>query len=249
MKCAPGTIADSGVCFATTHWSVLADCALTDAPGAADALSALCEMYWPPVYSYIRRRGYSPADAQDLTQAFFAHFLQKKGYSGRDPAHGKFRSFLLASVRHFLSDEWDRNRAFKRGGSYQFIELDADTAEKLFDLTTAGELPADRLFDLRWAKALTTGALDQLRQEFEAKRESALFDQLKVFLTSASNIPSYEVVAARTGLPVGTIKTHVHRLRQRYRELVRGEIARTVSSPHEINQELSHLLTVLAEAA
>jgi RNA polymerase sigma-70 factor (ECF subfamily) len=218
-------------------------------PEAADALARLCEMYWPPVYSFVRRRGYSPHDAQDLTQTFFAYFLRTKAYARTNPLHGKFRSFLLASVKHFLSDNWDRDQAIKRGGDYKFVSLEQETAEALYEPETASDSTAERLFELRWAKTLTAGALSSLRQELQAEGKLKLFEQLKNFLTGGSVIPSYDEASARMDLPRATVKTHVHRLRQRYREIVRREIARTVSAPHEIDEELRYLCNVLAQAA
>lgn len=249
MRATPGTLQLGGASFATTHWSVVAQSALADAPEAENALAKLCETYWPPIYSFIRRRGYSPADAQDLTQAFFAFFLQTKFYAHVDPVHGKFRSFLLVSVKHFLSDDWDRGRAIKRGGNYEFIAFDQGTAEAMYDAGTADDATAESLFDARWAKTLTSGALNSLRQELQAEGKLKLFEQLQSFLTGGSVLPSYDDASAKTGLPRATVKTHVHRLRQRYREIVRREIARTVSAPHEIDEELRYLCNVLARAA
>ena len=249
MKTTPGTLREGGASFATTHWSEVARCALTDVPSATDALAQLCETYWPPIYSFIRRRGYSPADAQDLTQSFFAFFLRTKAYARTDRLHGKFRSFLLASVKNFLSDHWDRDRAIKRGGDYQFVSLDQETAEAFYDPASASDSTAEHLFELRWAKSLTAGALNSLREEFQAEGKLKLFEQLKNFLTGGSVIPLYDEASARMGLPRATVKTHVHRLRQRYREIVRRETARTVSAPHEIDEELRYLCNVLAEAA
>ena len=249
MKATPGTLQEGGASFATTHWSVVAQSALTDVPEAADALARLCETYWPPIYSFIRRRGYSPADAQDLTQSFFAFFLRTKAYARTDQLHGKFRSFLLASVKNFLADKWDHNQAIRRGGGYQFIPLDPEKAEAFYDDASAPDSTEERLFELRWAKALTAGALDSLRTESEAEGKLELFEQLKSFLTGGSDLPSYDDASARTGLPRATVKTHVHRLRQRYREMVRREIARTVSAAHEIDEELRYLCNILAEAA
>ena len=245
----PGTLQDGGARFATTHWSVVAHCALTDVPEAADALARLCEMYWPPVYSFVRRRGYNQHDAQDLTQAFFAYFLRTKAYARTNRLHGKFRSFLLASVKHFLSDDWDRHQAIKRGGDYQFVSLDQENGEAFYDAASDSDSTAERLFELRWAKTLTAGALDSLRKELQAEDKLKLFEQLKAFLAGGSVLPSYDDASARTGLARATVKTHVHRLRQRYREIVRCEIARTVSSPHEIDEELHYLCNVLAQAA
>jgi RNA polymerase sigma factor (sigma-70 family) len=248
LKTTPGTLHQGGANFATTHWSVVARCALTDLPDATDALARLCEMYWPPTYSFIRRRGYPPADAQDLTQSFFAFFLRTKAYARTDRLNGKFRSFLLASAKNFLANDWDRNQAIRRGGGYEFIPLDPETAEAFYDAASAPDSTAERLFELRWARTVTTDALNSLREELRAEDKLELFDQLKSFLTRGSVVPSYEEASARTGLPRATVKTHVHRLRQRYREILRREIARTVSAPHEIDEELRYLCNVLAEA-
>ena len=249
MKPTLGTLQQGGASFATTHWSVVAQSALTNIPEAENALAKLCETYWPPIYSFIRRRGYAPADAQDLTQSFFAFFLRTKAYARTDRLHGKFRSFLLASVKNFLADNRDRDQAVKRGGGYQFVFLDQETAEVFYDPASASDSSAERLFELRWAKSLTSGALDSLRQELQIEGKLKLFEQLKNFLTGGSVIPSYDEASARMDLPRATVKTHVHRLRQRYREIVRREIARTVSAPHEVDEELRYLCNVLAEAA
>lgn len=249
MKGTPGTLQEGGASFATTHWSVVAQSALTDVPEAANALAQLCEMYWPPIYSFVRRRGYAAHDAQDLTQAFFAFFLRTRAYARTDRLRGKFRSFLLASAKHFLADNWDHDNAVRRGRDYQFVSLDQKTAEAFYDAVSASDLTAEHLFELRWAKTLTAGALNSLRQELEAEGKVKLFEQLKNFLTGGSVLPSYDDTSARTGLPRATVKTHVYRLRQRYREIVRREVARTVSAPHEIDEELRHLCNVLAEAA
>jgi RNA polymerase sigma factor (sigma-70 family) len=249
VKETPGTLHDGGASFATTHWSVVAQSALTDVPEAANALARLCETYWPPIYSFVRRRGYAPADAQDLTQAFFAFFLRTKAYARTDPAHGKFRSFLLASVKNFLMDNWDREQAIRRGRDYQFVSLDQETAEAFYDAAGAPDSTAERVFELRWAKSLTASALNSLRQELQAEGKVKLFEELKNFLIGGSLLPSYDEASARMGLPRATVKTHVHRLRQRYREIVRREVARTVSSPHEIDEELRYLCNALAEGA
>jgi DNA-directed RNA polymerase specialized sigma24 family protein len=249
VKGSPGTLQEGGASFATTHWSVVAQSALTDAPEAENALAALCEMYWPPIYSFVRRRGYAPPDAQDLTQSFFAYFLRTKAYARTDQLQGKFRCFLLASVKNFLANDWDREQAIRRGGDYQFVSLDQKTAEALYDAAGALDSTAERLFDSRWAKRLAGSALNSLRDELRAEGKLELFEQLKAFLAGDSVIPSYGEASARMGLARATVKTHVHRLRQRYREIVRREIARTVSSPHEVDDELHYLYNVLAKAA
>ena len=248
MKGTPGTLQEGGASFASTHWSIVAQSALTDVPEAANALAKLCEMYWPPIYSFIRRRGYASHDAQDLTQSFFAYFLRTKAYTRTDQLQGKFRCFLLASVKHFLANDWDRSQAIRRGGQYQFVSFDHKTAEALYDTAGTSDSTAERLFDSRWAKTLAGCALHTLRLELQAEGKLELFEQLKTFLMGASLLPSYDEASARTGLPRATVKTQVHRLRQRYREIVRCEIARTVSSPHEVDDELHYLYNVLAQA-
>jgi len=248
VKATPGTLQEGGASFATTHWSVVAQSALTDAPEATNALTQLCEMYWPPIYSFIRRRGYPPPDAQDLTQSFFTFFLRTKAYARTDRLHGKFRSFLLASVKNFLADSWDREQAIRRGRDYQFVSLDQETGETFYDAASAPDSTAERLFDLRWAKSLTAGALNSLREELQAEGKAKLFEELKSFLTGGTVLPSYDEASARMRLPRATVKTHVHRIRQRYREIVRREVARTVSSPHEIDEELHYLCNILAQA-
>jgi RNA polymerase sigma factor (sigma-70 family) len=249
VKATPGTLQEGGASFATTHWSVVAQSALTDVPEAGNALAQLCEMYWPPIYSFIRRRGYSPPDAQDLTQSFFAFFLRTKAYARTDQLQGKFRSFLLASVKNFLADNWDREQAIRRGRDYQFVSLDQETGETFYDAASAADSTAESLFELRWAKSLTEGALKSLREELQAEGKAKLFEELKSFLIGGSVLPSYDEASARMGLPRATVKTHVHRLRQRYREIVRREVARTVSSPHEIDEELRYLCNALAQGA
>ena len=249
LKATPGTLQEGGASFATTHWSVIAQSALTNVPEAKNALAELCKTYWPPIYSFIRRRGYSPADAQDLTQSFFAFFLRTKAYARVDQLSGKFRSFLLASVKNFLSDNWDRGRAVKRGGDFEFVSLDQETAESFYDAASAADSTAESLFDVRWAKTLTSGALNSLRWELHAEGKTEIFEQLKSFLIGGSVLPSYGEASTRTGLPAATVKTHVHRLRLRYRELVRREVARTVSGPHQVDEELHYLCSVLADAA
>jgi RNA polymerase sigma factor (sigma-70 family) len=249
VKATPGTLQEGGASFATTHWSVVAQSALTDVPEAGNALAQLCEMYWPPIYSFIRRRGYAPPDAQDLTQGFFAFFLRTKAYARTDHLQGKFRSFLLASVKNFLADNWDREQAIRRGRDYQFVSLDQETGETFYDAASAADSTAESLFELRWAKSLTEGALKSLREELQAEGKAKLFEELKSFLIGGSVLPSYDEASARMGLPRATVKTHVHRLRQRYREIVRREVARTVSAPHEIDEELRYLCNALAQGA
>ena len=175
--------------------------------------------------------------------------MRTKAYARADPVHGKFRSYLLASVKNFLANDWDHEQALRRGGDYQFVSLNSETAEAFYDAAAAPDSTAERLFDLRWATTLMTGALNSLRQELQGEGKVKLFEQLSNFLTGGSVISSYDEVSARTGLPRATVKTHVHRLRLRYREIVREEVARTVSSPNEIDEELGYLCSILLESA
>jgi len=179
----------------------------------------------------------------------FPSLSPPKPYARTDKRHGKFRSFLLASVKNFLSDNWDRGRAVKRGGDFEFVSLDQETAESFYDAASAADSTAESLFDVRWAKTLTSGALNSLRWELHAEGKTEIFEQLKSFLIGGSVLPSYGEASTRTGLPAATVKTHVHRLRLRYRELVRREVARTVSGPHQVDEELHYLCSVLADAA
>ena len=175
VKATPGTLQEGGASFATTHWSVVAQSALTDVPEAANALAQLCELYWPPIYSFIRRRGYPPADAQDLTQSFFAFFLRTKAYARTDRLHGKFRSFLLASVKNFLADNWDRDQAIRRGGGYQFISLDPETAEAFYDAPSAPDSTAEHLFELRWAKITHIRRPQFIARRIAGRRQAQTF--------------------------------------------------------------------------
>jgi RNA polymerase sigma factor (sigma-70 family) len=233
--------------FEATQWSlVLASLQSQVAPReAASALSQLCQIYWPPLYSFVRRRGYSPHDAQDLTQGFFVHLLERKGYAKTDPAHGKFRSFLLAAMKNYIADEWDRARTLKRGGGQQFISLDEGTAEAAYEPGTLPELSAEHLFELRWAKALIARTLTVLSERMVAGKKAHVFEGLKPFLTGGAALPTYEEAAGKLGLTIGAVKTHVHRLRHEFRTILREEVARTVRTPEEIDEELRHLRAVL----
>ncbi len=196
MKVTPGTLQDGGASFDTTHWSVVAQSALTNVAEAENALAKLCGNYWPPIYSFIRRRGYSPVDAQDLTQSFFAFFLRTKAYARVDRLHGRFRSFLLASVKNFLSDNWDRDRAAKRGGNYEFVLFDQQTAEAIYDAATASDSTAESLFDVRWAKTLTAGALNSLRHELHSEGKTDNASIANAIGGDGTDIGAFEVQAS-----------------------------------------------------
>src|SRR5439155_14140826 len=242
VKGIPGTLQDSRAVFATTHWSVVAAC--TYGTELADAaLARLCRDYWPPLYSFVRRRGYSPADAQDLVQGFFAYLLQSKAYAHTNRRKGKFRSFLLASLKHYITDVWDRERALKRGGNYEFVLLDEkiNAVETLYarEFRCVGmTLDEERQYEQSWATALVARALERIEAEFDKRHKTRLFRALKPFLTGGVGLPSQEEVASRLDIPVETLRSHLSRLRARYRELLREEVARTIGVAEDVDEEL-----------
>ena len=247
VKGIPGTIQDGGAAFATTHWSVVAACAGENETADA-ALAQLCRDYWPPLYSFARRRGYGPADAQDIVQGFFAYLLQSKAYARTDPIKGKFRSFLLASLKNYMSDVWDRTRALKRGGDYEFVLMDdqIDEVEMLYWRETAAiTLSEDQQYERGWASALVARALEQICAEFHGGAQAHLFGALKPFLTGGVGLPTHDAVARQLNMPVQTLRSHLSRLRARYRDFVREEVARTIGPTDDVDEELRHLRAIL----
>ena len=210
-------------------------------------MSDLCRLYWYPLYTFARRRGHSPDDAQDLTQGFFLHLLKHRALTGVDPLKGKFRSFLLASFQNHLSDAGDRARRLKRGGDKQFVELDAEEAEKRYRLEPVEFLTAEKIFDARWAMTVLGEALKRLREEYVSSGKASIFETLRVFLEPGNIIvpPSYDDVANRLQVTTNAIKTLIHRLRKRYTALLREEVGRTVSDPAEIDGEIHALCEAL----
>jgi len=233
--------------FATTRWDLVLASAETQAPGADEALSDLCRTYWRPLYAFVRRRGYSSADGEDLVQDFFSKFLQARAVKKADPVRGRFRTFLLTALQNFLANEWDRANAAKRGGKFRFVAFDQLASEERDALDAPDAASPEMAFDVRWARAIIDTALQRLREEAEAHGKSKVFDALKDFLTTA-DATSYESVAARLGLPLSAVKTAIHRLRGNFRTVVRREVARTVSSPTEIDEELRYLRAVLTSS-
>lgn len=231
--------------FATTHWTVVLTAQRQDSSRAFDALSQLCQTYWYPLYAYVRRRGYDAHEAQDLTQEFFARLLEKDSLGSVAREKGKFRSFLLASMNHFLAKEWNRAHRQKRGGGCVIVSLNDDSAENRYRQEPATDLAADKLFERRWAMTLLEGAMTRLRQEFHSAGKASLFDELKVFLSGGRTDEGYAGVAARVKLTEGAVKVAVHRLRKRYGEILREEIVQTVSSPEEVEEEIRYLFQVL----
>ena len=235
--------------FNTTHWSIVLACSgKNDANQAQEALAKLFQTYWYPLYAYTRRRGYGEQDAEDLVQAFCLHLQEKHALAKADPERGKFRTFLLSSLQNFLANEKARAHAQKRGGGREMIFLDAEDARSRYRLEPAHELTPEAIFEMRWAHAVLEETLAGLRVDFIARGKERLFDGLASFLTFDEPGDSYQQAATRLGLPLSAIKTTVHRLRQDYRTKLREEIARTVSAPDEIEDELRYLRKVLAGA-
>ncbi len=230
--------------FATTHWSLVLAARDRAEPGARDALAALCAVYWYPLYAYVRRRGKNADDALDLTQAFFARLLEKDVLADVDRGKGKFRSFLLAACKHFLANEYDRERAQKRGGGRPLLSLDAADAEGRYINEPVDGVTPEKLFERRWALALLQQVMTRLRADFEARGKDRQFDHLRGFLVGEKGT-GYRKAAASLGLSEGAVKVAVHRLREKYRELLREEIGRTVGSPEEIDDEVRDLFAAL----
>ena len=240
-----GGIFPGATSFDTTHWSIVAAARDGGSPAAAAALEKLCRAYWYPLYSYVRRKGLPAADAQDATQEFFCRLIEKNYLASVDRSHGSFRSFLLASINHLLSNEWDKARAFKRGGGRQILSLDAEEAEGRYVQEPASNDSAERAFDRRWALTLLDCALGRLREEFTDAGKARQFDLLKVFLSDLAGEGDYAALAEPLGTDAGGVAVAVHRLRVRYREFVRLEIAQTVANESELKEEMRHLFASL----
>ena len=232
--------------FHTTHWSVVLAAGQRESPQAADALERLCRAYWFPLYAYVRRCGYDVPDAQDLTQTFFARLLERNLLAGVKPVGGKFRSFLLTALKNFLAHEWEKARAAKRGGGAAVFSLDELNSEGRYLLKPADAVTPDVLFERRWAEMVLDQALERLRQEHIAAGKQTLFDALVNCLTGAERSQSHAALAEGLGMTEDAIKMAVHRLRKRYAALLRQEVAQTVSSPKEIDEELRTLLAAMS---
>lgn len=235
----------SGKWFATTHWTVVLGAADSAAPGAQEALEKLCRIYWFPLYAYVRRQGHSQEDAQDLTQEFFARFLQKEHLARADRERGRFRTFLLTSLQNFLRHEWEKVRAQKRGGGRTPVPWDDELAETNYRLEISEQLTPDQIFEQRYAMALFRNALARLQEDYAAKGKSAQFEQLKEFLSTEPGEGKYAEIASRLGMSAGAVAVAVHRLRLRYGELVREEVAHTVTTPAEVEEEMRYLIKLI----
>jgi RNA polymerase sigma factor, sigma-70 family len=250
MKPHESRASDDAGRFRTTHWSVVLLSAQTQVPGSQTALADLCRLYWYPLYSFVRRRGYSAEDAQDLTQGFFLSLLERKSLRQVGPEKGKFRSFLLASLKNYLSDAFDRDNSIKRGGQIEFVALDFGAGEERYSEEHADFLTAEKVFDARWAMTLLDHAIGRLRQEYASQGKTAVIETLQPFLdpSNSKRLPSYEQVAEELQVSLGGVKTLIHRLRKRYSEILREEVTRTVIDPQAVDDEIHSLCEALIAA-
>lgn len=243
---APAT-ARNGARFATTRWSIIAAAREGATTEADAALEALCRTYWYPLYAYTRRAGHSAEDAQDLTQAFFARLLEKSWLHDARPGLGRFRSFLLVALKRFLAKEWRRENALKRGGGLGFVALEAEEAEARYAVEPA--LGPDEVFERRWALTVLDRALAALAEEYRDGERAAEFETLKGHLTAPRGEIDYDTTAVALGMTPGAARVAVHRLRKRFREVLRAEIAETVAAPGELDAELAHFVKILSARA
>ncbi len=234
--------------FSAPHWSVVLDAGKTDPARARAALERLCRSYWSPIYVFVRRRGFSPPDAEDLTQSFFAFLIEKEALKKVDTAKGNFRSIRLASLTNFLANEWDKRQTLKRGGRREVVSLDEAAAEGLYLREPVESLTPEKLFERRWAMALVDQVLVRLKQEYGVGGKANLFAWLEPSLTGELSADALASCAAHLSMNEGAVKVALHRLRRRFGELLRSEIAHTVSSPEEIDDEIHQLFAAIASS-
>lgn len=235
--------------FATTHWSVVLAAANVETPEAAAALERLCRSYWQPMYVYTRRRGYSPEDAQDLTQEFFAMFLEKGSFSLADPARGRFRTFLLKSLQHFLTDNWRCAHRAKRGGGAFDLPLDTVDAEAWYAEELTDSTTPEQAYEERWAITLLEHVVRGMQQDYAQASKTRLFEALQDFLWDPAGSDSYATLANDLRMTEGALRVAVHRLREDYRNRLRAEVAQTIDDPSEIDGELRHLMHIVSGGA
>lgn len=231
--------------FVTTRWSVVLEAGRKSSPHSDRALADLCQQYWYPLYAYVRRRCQSREDAEDLTQGFFARFLEKNYLEGLAAERGKFRAFLLTALKHFLANEWDKAGRQKRGGGVQHLSLDWRQANERFHFEPPDHATPDRLFDREWALALLEQVIQRLQAECAAEGRAVLFTQARGYLMVGEAAIPYADAAAKLGTDEGAVRVAVHRLRKRYRELLRDEIAQTLNDPAQVSEELCSLQAAL----
>jgi DNA-directed RNA polymerase specialized sigma24 family protein len=242
----PGTLQEGGASFQTTHWTVVLQASEKQSEVSAQALSNFCEAYWPPLYTFLRHRGRSPADAQDLVQGFFAYILEHDTLSRADRERGRLRTFLLAALQNFVRDEHVRGLALRRGGDRQILSLDQNNAEIEAAILRSAHLDDMSCYDLTWASTIAKRSWQQLHQMLVAEGKAQWLDVLRPFIAGTGPAPpNQEEVAARLGVPVATLRTWLSRLRQRFRDLLRTEVANTVSNPTDVDEELRYLHRIL----
>ena len=237
----------SGDIFATTHWTVVIAAGKQRTPQSDVALEELCRTYWYPLYAYARRHGRTKEDAEDLTQAFFARLLQKNYFAGLDRERGKFRAFLLVALKHFLANEWDKSQRQKRGGGVTLLSLDWQDADTRYRIDPADNLSADKLYDRAWAMTLLERVVKRLGDESATAGKAKLFEQLRPFLMLGKRAMPYAQATAALGLSEGAVRVAVHRFRQRYRRLLREEIAQTLTDAARVEEELRSLFSAFAD--
>ena len=242
-------VARSAEMFITTHWSVVYRAAEVPSPESRQALEHLCATYYLPLFTYVRRYGHNVADAQDRTQQFFAHLLEHNSFKKFDRNRGRFRTFLLTSLKHFLINEWKRERRIKNGGGLEMLSLDEEKAGAHPALEPSVPQAPDELYDRSWAAVVLERALKALRAEFEQDGKKDLFERLKVYVWGEKNSLSYGEMAEQLGMSEGAVKVSVHRLRQRYGEMLRSEVAQTVLTPGDLEEELRYLVSIIRNGA
>jgi RNA polymerase sigma-70 factor (ECF subfamily) len=233
--------------FATTQWSLVISAADRTSPRAQQALAELCSAYWYPLYAFVRRQGSSAAEAEDLTQGFFLALLEKEFLAATGPEKGRFRTFLLLCLKRFLANARDRERAQKRGGGRPLVSINRDEAESRYQAEPADAATAERIYERRWALALLDQVLARLEDEYRQSGKSSLFAQLKLYLVADEPAARYADVAADLGVTEGAVKVAVHRLRRRYGELLRAEVARTLERPADVKEEIQALFAALRQ--
>jgi RNA polymerase sigma factor (sigma-70 family) len=239
-----GAVPDGVATFRTTHWNVVLAAGETDHERGREALEQLCAAYWYPLYVFARRQGYDAAESEDLTQEFFARLLQRRDLAEVSPEHGRFRSFLLASFKHLLVNEYHRQRTEKRGGGTTTFSLERGEPEARYRLEPADPVSPEILFERRWAMTVLERAVDRLREEYAVSEKADLFEELKEFLSNQKSLP-HETIASKYNISVGAVGVSIHRLRKRYAEVLRDEIAHTVSTPEDIDDEVRHLIAAV----
>ena len=232
--------------FTTTHWSVVLAAGQADGPEGREALEQLCRTYWYPLYVYVRRRGYGPEDAQDLTQQFFARFLERGSLNLADPARGRFRTFLLRCLQNSLTDDWKRAHRAKRGGGTVELPLDGVAAEARYAAELTDPMTPERAYEQRWALTLLDQVLERMREDYARAGKAGLFEALQDFLWGPEGSGSYAVLARDLAMTDGALRVAVHRLREQYRDRLRAEVAHTVSHPGEVDAELRYLIGVIS---